>query len=66
MVERLVTHLQRTVGGTVLYIPALGRRYPVDAIRAAMHRGDSIRSICRTFQIDRRTFYRLMGNDLPG
>lgn len=64
VVERLVTHLQRSVGGTELYIPVLGREYPIAAIRAAFRRGDSVRSICREHQIDRRTLYRLLGDEL--
>lgn len=66
VVQRLVHHLQRTYGGTVLYIPVAGREYPLQAIREAFRRGDSMRSICREYQVDRRTLYRLLGDDPNG
>lgn len=61
----LITHLQRTRGGTELYVPVIGRQYPVAAIREAFARHDSIRSICRRFQIDRRTLYGLLDVEGP-
>lgn len=64
VVQQLVTHLQRNYGGTEIYIPVPGRAYPVDAIREAFRRGDSIRSICRAYQVDRRTLYRLLDDEL--
>lgn len=65
IVQRLVHHLQRNYGGTEIYIPVPGREYPVSAIREAFRRGDSMRRICREFQVDRRTLYRLLGDEAP-
>lgn len=49
------------------YIPAsFGPvAYPVDDMRRAVAAGESVRSICRRFHVDRRTLYRLLDSAPP-
>jgi hypothetical protein len=67
VVKAVVDYLVKEYPAQDLYIPADLKpgAYPVDAIRAAVKSGKSIRSVCRQFRIDRRTVYRLMDETSP-
>ena len=62
IIDAAVAYLVEEYPAQDLYIPAslAANAYPVDAIRAAVVSGESIRAICRRFRIGRRTLYRLM------
>ena len=68
VVKAVVEYLVKEYPAQDLYIPADLKpgAYPVEAIRAAVKSGSSIRSICRKFRIDRRTVYRLMDESGTG
>jgi Mor family transcriptional regulator len=59
-VEPIVRHLQQNYGGEQLYIPSVGRTYPVDEMRQAVLSGVSMRALCRKYKVSRRTLYRLL------
>jgi hypothetical protein len=62
IVDAVVAYLVDEYPAQDLYIPAslTDSSYPVAAIRQGVDRGESVRSICKRFRIDRRTLYRLM------
>lgn len=60
LVEPIVRYLQQNHGGEQLYIPAIGRTYPVEEIRRAVSAGISIRALCRKYRVSRKTLYRLL------
>lgn len=62
IVDAVVAYLVEEYPSQDLYIPG-GVTYPVEEIRAAVRAGESMRSICRRFRIDRRTVYRLLDED---
>lgn len=62
IVDAVVAYLVEEYPSQDLYIPG-GVTYPVEEIRAAVRAGESMRSICRRFRIDRRTVYRLLDDD---
>lgn len=59
VVNAVVAYLIEEYPAQDLYIPA-AVSWPVDEIRRAVERGDSMREICRRHRIDRRTVYRLL------
>lgn len=65
-VAALVSYLAEEYATTDFYIPAPPRELPVDEIREAMARGESVRSICRRYRSDRRTIYRVMAQPANG
>jgi Mor family transcriptional regulator len=60
IVEPIVRHLQQNHGGEQFYVPAIGRTYPLEEIRAAFASGASARALCRKYRVSRRTLYRLL------
>lgn len=63
VVSAVVAYLVEEYPAQDLYIPAglKATAYPIDALRAAVAAGGSIRSICQRYRMDRRTLYRLIG-----
>ena len=57
--QAIVMYLVEEYPSQDLYIPG-GVTYPVEEIRTAVETGESIRSVCRRFRLDRRTLYRLL------
>lgn len=62
VVTAVVDYLLAEYPSQDLYIPAMASPppYPVERIRAAVASGESMRSICKRFRIDRRTIYRVL------
>ena len=63
IVDAVVAYLVEEYPSQDLYIPGGAVAYPVDEIRTAVRAGESMRSICRRFRLDRRTVYRLLDED---
>lgn len=61
IVDAVVAYLVEEYPAQDLYIPA--SQVPIDDIRRHVAAGESIRSVCRRFRIDRRTLYRLLGQE---
>jgi hypothetical protein len=59
VIEAVVAYLVQEYPSQDLYIPS-SSALPLDAIRAAIAEGRSMRWICANFRSDRRTIYRLM------
>lgn len=59
VVQAVVAYLTEEYPSQDLYIPS-STRYPVDQIRADVHAGRSMRSICRRYRIGRQTIYKLL------
>lgn len=58
-VKAVVDYMVEEYPGQDLYIPS-SVTWPVEEIREAVRRGDSMREICKRFRVDRRTVYRLL------
>lgn len=59
VVAAVVQYLLDEYPSQDLYIPSCAQ-WPVEAIRADMAAGLSVRAICRKYRMDRRTLYRLI------
>lgn len=68
VVRAVVAYLVDEYPAQDFYIPAsfAPMTYPVDEIRRAVAGGDSVRSVCRRFRLDRRTLYRLLDREPAG
>lgn len=62
VVRAVVEYLIDEYPAQDLYVPA-SVTYPVDEMRRWLADGKSVRSICKHFRIDRRTLYRMVGDD---
>lgn len=60
VVRAVVDYLREEYPAQELYIPS-GTQYPVEALRADLAAGKSVRAICKHHRIDRRTLYRVIG-----
>ena len=62
VVAAVVAYLVEEYPAQDLYIPAsvTDASYPVREMRKAMEQGESVRTMCRRFRVDRRTLYRLL------
>lgn len=65
MAQPFVESIIGCLAGQLVYVPAQGRDYPLLHIKAALERGDSVRTVCRSFNVSRRTLYRLFPEGLP-
>lgn len=63
VVQAVVSYLTEEYPAQELYIPS-SVVYPVEELKQALASGRSVRWICKTYRIDRRTLYRLVGE--PG
>ena len=61
-VEPAGRHLLREYGGE--RVPKLGKVYPISEIRGALDSGESLRNVCRRYDIGFSTLYRLL-DDAP-
>lgn len=64
VLRALIDHLQSTAGGDVIYIPVRRAGHDVAALRRAINAGKSVREVCRTFHVDRRTLYGLIATEI--
>lgn len=62
VVRAVVAYLMEEYPAQELYIPS-SVSWPVEQLRAEIASGKSIRSICKHYQIDRRTLYRVVDGD---
>ena len=64
VVDAVVAYLVEEYPSQDLYIPAslAPPAYPVDAIRADFAR-ESMNYVCKKYRIDRRTVYRILGDE---
>lgn len=62
VVKAVVDYLREEYPAQELYIPS-SVTYPVVELRAAVASGTSVRAICKRYQIDRRTLYRVIAED---
>lgn len=65
MAQPFVESIIGCLAGQLVYVPTQGRDYPLLHIKAALERGDSVRAVCRAFNVSRRTLYRLFPEGLP-
>ncbi len=65
VVDAVVAYLIEEYPSQDLYIPAslAPPAHPVEAMKADLTSGKSMREICQKYRIDRRTAYRLMGSE---
>ena len=61
IVDAVVAYLVEEYPAQDLYIPA--SQLPIEDIRRQVAQGESIRAVCRRFRIDRRTLYRMLGQE---
>lgn len=61
VVKAVVEYLIDEYPAQDLYVPS-SVTYPTDELRKALSDGESVRSICKRYRIDRRTLYRLVGD----
>lgn len=65
MAQPFVDSIMGCLAGQHVYVPSEPRSYPVLHIRAALERGDTLHSVCKNFNVSRRTLYRLFPGGLP-
>lgn len=65
VVAAVVDYLIEEYPAQDLYIPASLRNdsYPVEDIKRAVDAKESVRAVCKRFQISRRTLYRLLDQE---
>lgn len=61
VVRAVVDYLVEEYPAQELYVPS-GITYPVADLRGALAKGQSVRSICKQYRIDRRTLYRVVSD----